>query len=102
MIPDLEPVAMIQSGTKLTAFHSDDFKGRTGTTVLQRGVHAGEAGVYRPNVDRVFGLGDIVAAHRYTENNQATRKLVLVPEPRGNDQCGSRYKVLCLQRSTCI
>ena len=79
VIPDFEPVAMIPSGTKLTAFHSDDFKGSAGTTVLQRVVQEVEAGVYRPNVDRVFGLDDIVAAHRYMENNQATGKLVVVP-----------------------
>jgi NADPH:quinone reductase-like Zn-dependent oxidoreductase len=79
VIPDFEPVAMIPSGTKLTAFHSDDFKGSAGTTVLQRVVHEVEAGVYRPNVDRVFGLDDIVAAHRYMENNQDTGKLVVVP-----------------------
>ncbi|MEU4227476.1 zinc-binding dehydrogenase [Nonomuraea sp. NPDC026600] len=78
-IPDFEPIAMIPSGTKLTAFHSDDFKGSAGTTVLQRIVHEVEAGVYRPNVDRVFGLDDIVAAHRYMENDQATGKLVVVP-----------------------
>jgi len=32
-----------------------------------------------PNVDRVFGLDDIVAAHRYMENDQATGKVVVVP-----------------------
>ena len=79
VIPDLEPIAMIPSGTKLTAFHSDNIKGSAGTTVLQRVVHEVEAGVYRPNVDRVFGLDDIVAAHRYMENNEATGKLVVVP-----------------------
>ena len=79
MIQDFEPIAMIPSGTKLTAFHSDDFKGSAGTTVLQRIVDEVEAGVYRPNVDRVFGLDDIVAAHRYMENDQATGKLVVVP-----------------------
>src|ERR1700750_3097864 len=79
MIPDFEPVAMIPSGTKLTAFHSNELKGSAGTTILQRVVHEVEADVYRPNVDRVFGLGDIVAAHRYMENNQATGKLVMVP-----------------------
>jgi NADPH:quinone reductase-like Zn-dependent oxidoreductase len=78
-IPDFEPIAMIPSGTKLTAFHSDDFKGSAGTPVLQRIVHEVEAGVYRSNVDRVFGLDDIVAAHRYMENDQATGKLVVVP-----------------------
>jgi NADPH:quinone reductase-like Zn-dependent oxidoreductase len=60
-------------------FHSDDFKGSAGATVLQRVVHEVEAGVYRPNIDRVLGLDDIVAAHQYMENNQATGKVVLVP-----------------------
>jgi NADPH:quinone reductase-like Zn-dependent oxidoreductase len=78
-IPDFEPVAMIPPGTKLTAFHSNDLKGSAGMTVLQRVVREVEAGVYRPNVDRVFGLDDIVAAHRYMENNQAAGKLVVVP-----------------------
>jgi NADPH:quinone reductase-like Zn-dependent oxidoreductase len=79
VIADFEPVAMIPSGTKLTAFHSDNFKGSAGTAVLRRVVHEVETGVYRPNIDRVFGLDDIVAAHRYMENNQATGKLVVVP-----------------------
>ena len=83
LIPDFEPIAMIPSGTRLTAFHSDDLKGSAGAAVLQRVVHEVEAGVYRPNVDRVFGLDDIVAAHRYMENNQATGKVVVVPRPRG-------------------
>jgi NADPH:quinone reductase-like Zn-dependent oxidoreductase len=79
LIPDFEPIAMIPSGTSLTAFHSDEVKGGAGTAVLQRIVHEVEAGVYRPNVDRVFGLDDIVAAHRHMENNAATGKLVVVP-----------------------
>ncbi|MFC5823610.1 zinc-binding dehydrogenase [Nonomuraea insulae] len=78
-IPDFQPVAMIPSGTKLTAFHSDDAKGGAGTTVLRRIVREVEAGVYRPNIDRVFGLDDIVAAHRYMDNDQATGKVVVVP-----------------------
>jgi NADPH:quinone reductase-like Zn-dependent oxidoreductase len=79
VIPDLEPVAMIPSGTRLTAFHSRHVQGSAGTAVLQRIVAEVEAGVYRPNVDRVFGLRDIAAAHRYMESNQAAGKLVLVP-----------------------
>jgi len=78
-IQDFEPIAMIPSGTRLTAFHSDDLKGSAGRTVLQRVVHEVEAGVHRPNIDRVFGLDDIAAAHRYMETNQATGKLVVVP-----------------------
>jgi len=79
LIPDFEPIAMIPSGTRLTAFHSNNLKGNAGRTVLQRIVHETEAGVYRPNLDRVFDLDDIVAAHHYMENNQATGKLVVVP-----------------------
>jgi NADPH:quinone reductase-like Zn-dependent oxidoreductase len=79
LIPDFQPVAMIPSGTRLTAFHSDNLKGSAGTTALQRVVHQIEAEVYRPNVDRVFGLDDVVAAHRYMENDQAAGKVVVVP-----------------------
>jgi NADPH:quinone reductase-like Zn-dependent oxidoreductase len=79
VIPDFEPVAVIPPGTKLTAFHSDHLKGGAGTTVLQRVIREVEAGVYRPNIDRVFGLDEIVAAHRYMENNQAAGKLVILP-----------------------
>jgi NADPH:quinone reductase-like Zn-dependent oxidoreductase len=79
VVPDFEPIAMIPSGTRLTAFHSDNLKGSAGATVLQRVVREVEAGVYRPNVDRVFGLDDIVAAHRHMENNDATGKVVVMP-----------------------
>ncbi|MGW1340671.1 zinc-binding dehydrogenase [Kribbella sp. NPDC002412] len=78
-IPDFEAIAMIPSGTKLTAFHSDNVKGSAGATILQRVVDQVEAGVYRPNLDRVFDLDDIVAAHRYMENDQAAGKVVVVP-----------------------
>jgi NADPH:quinone reductase-like Zn-dependent oxidoreductase len=79
VIPDLEPVAMIPSGTRLTAFHSRHVQGRAGTAMLQRIVGEVEAGLYRPNVDRVFGLHDIAAAHRYMESDRAAGKLVLMP-----------------------
>lgn len=76
-IADFQPVAMIPSGTRLTAFHSNDLKGRT--AVLQRIVGEVEAGVYRPNVDRVFGLAEIAEAHRYMEADRASGKLVVIP-----------------------
>lgn len=79
LIPDFEPIAMIPSGTKLTAFHSDNLKGSAGAAVLQRIVDEVEAGGYRPNVDRVFRLDDIVAAHRYMEDDRATGKVVVLP-----------------------
>jgi NADPH:quinone reductase-like Zn-dependent oxidoreductase len=79
LIPEFEPVAMIPSGTKLTAFHSDNYKGGAGVDVLRRIVREVEAGVYRPNVDRVFTLDEVVAAHGYMENDEATGKVIVVP-----------------------
>ncbi|MFL6127394.1 zinc-binding dehydrogenase [Actinophytocola sp.] len=79
LLPDFEPIAMIPTGTRLTAFHSDTIRGSAGAAALRRVVHEVETGVYRPNVDRVFGLDDIVAAHRYMEDDQATGKVVVVP-----------------------
>src|SRR5262245_9355241 len=79
LLKEFEPIAMIPSGTRLTAFHSDTLKGSAGAAVLQRVVGEVEAGVYRPNVDRVFALADIVAAHHYMENDQATGKVVMRP-----------------------
>jgi NADPH:quinone reductase-like Zn-dependent oxidoreductase len=78
-VPRFEPIAMIPSGTKLTAFHSDNLKGDAGAALLQRVVHEVDGGAYRPNIDRVFGLDDIVAAHRYMENDEATGKVVMMP-----------------------
>jgi NADPH:quinone reductase-like Zn-dependent oxidoreductase len=77
LIPDFEPIAMIPSTTKLTTFHSDDATG--GAAVLQRIVHEVETGGYRPHLDRVFALDDIVDAHRYMENDAATGKVVVLP-----------------------
>jgi NADPH:quinone reductase-like Zn-dependent oxidoreductase len=79
LLREFEPIAMIPSGTRLTAFHSNDIRGRAGAAVLQRIVDDVEAGVYGPNLDRVFGLDDVVAAHRYMEENRANGKVVLLP-----------------------
>jgi NADPH:quinone reductase-like Zn-dependent oxidoreductase len=79
LVRDFEPIAMIPPGTRLTAFHSDSVKGAAGRPVLQRVIDQVEAGVYRPNVDRVFGLDEVVAAHRHMEDNQAAGKVVLLP-----------------------
>ncbi|KUL27030.1 zinc-binding dehydrogenase [Actinoplanes awajinensis] len=79
LIRDFEPIAMIPSGARLTAFHSDDAKGSAGAAVLQRVVGEVEAGVHQPHVDRVFALDDVVAAHEYMEGNRAAGKVVLQP-----------------------
>ena len=77
-IPDFEPVAMIPSGRKLTAFHSDDLKGAAGAEVLQQIVDGVAAGAYQPNIDRAFPLDRVAEAHRYMEANHATGKVVLL------------------------
>ncbi|GAA3800351.1 hypothetical protein GCM10022380_17100 [Amycolatopsis tucumanensis] len=79
LIPAFEPIAMIPTGTRLTAFHSDTVRGAAGAAVLQRVVDQVEAGVLHPHVDRLFSLDDVAEAHRYLEDDQATGKVVLVP-----------------------
>ena len=77
LIPDFEPIAMIPSGTSLTAFHSQNLAGNS--AVLQQIVREVEAGTYHPNIHRVFPLEEVVAAHHYMEANHSTGKLVLLP-----------------------
>jgi NADPH:quinone reductase-like Zn-dependent oxidoreductase len=77
LVPDFEPIAMIPPGTRLTAFHSRSVQGNA--AMLQHIVDEVEAGAYGPNLDRVFALDDIVAAHHSLENNRATGKVVVVP-----------------------
>jgi len=79
LIPDFEPIAMIPTGTRLTAFHSDTLKGGNGAGLLQRIIDEVEAGRYQPHLDRVFALDDIVAAHQHMEADQATGKTVVLP-----------------------
>jgi NADPH:quinone reductase-like Zn-dependent oxidoreductase len=80
VIPQFEPVAMIPSGTKLTAFHSDDLIGPAGQAALQRVVNGIESGRYYANVDRVFSLDEVAEAHRYMEASKATGKVVVVTD----------------------
>jgi NADPH:quinone reductase-like Zn-dependent oxidoreductase len=77
LIADFEPIAMIPSGTRLTSFHSNDLRGST--TLLAQIVREVESGTYRPNIDWVFPLDGIAAAHRRMENDEATGKLVVIP-----------------------
>jgi NADPH:quinone reductase-like Zn-dependent oxidoreductase len=93
LIRDFEPIAMIPSGTRLTAFHSDDAKGSAGAAVLERVVRNVEDGVYRPNVDRVFGLDDLAAAPRYMEDNQAAGKVIMLPQNPGRGPRGQSGNV---------
>lgn len=79
VVPGFEPVAMIPSGTRLTAFHSGTVAGGPGAALLRRVVAEVESGRYRPNVDRVVGLDELADAHRYMEADRATGKIVVLP-----------------------
>jgi NADPH:quinone reductase-like Zn-dependent oxidoreductase len=77
VVPNFEPVAMIPSGTKLTTYHSADLTGRAAAPALEDIARGVDTGRYRANVDRVFGLDEIVEAHRYMEEDRATGKIVV-------------------------
>lgn len=75
-IREFEPVGHVPSGTKLTAFHSDDIRGSAGVEPLQHIVNGVASGAYLSHLDKVFPLAEIVEAHRYMEQNQAAGKVV--------------------------
>jgi NADPH:quinone reductase-like Zn-dependent oxidoreductase len=79
VIERFEPLAAIPSGTKLTAYSSEAIDGDSDAPLLREVVSQVEAGSYRPNVDRIFALDEIVEAHRYMEENRATGKIVVIP-----------------------
>jgi hypothetical protein len=62
VIPEFEPVAMIPSGTKLTAFHSADLAGAAGAHALQDIVDGVAQAAYKVNLDRALWLEEIVQA----------------------------------------
>lgn len=77
---EFEPLAMMPSTVRLTIYDSETLTAANGTAALQRIVDGVAAGRYRPNLHKVFRLDDIVAAHRYMEENRGTGKLVVVTE----------------------
>jgi NADPH:quinone reductase-like Zn-dependent oxidoreductase len=80
-VPDFYPIEYIPSGVFLTGYggDSDDIT----TAQLQSFVDAVASGTIKIATDRVFAFDDIVAAHRYMEDNRATGKLVVrVAHPR--------------------
>ncbi len=80
VIPDFEPIAMIPSGRKLTAFHSNDVHdARVGGPLLRSVVEKVERGEVAPNIDTVYALEQTVDAHRRMAAGEATGKLVVLP-----------------------
>ena len=80
VIPDFEPIAMIPSGRKLTAFHSNDVHdAQVGGPLLRAVVEQVERGKVAPNIDAVYTLEQTIDAHRRMAANEATGKLVVLP-----------------------
>jgi NADPH2:quinone reductase len=74
-VRDFYPITYIPSGVFLTGYggDSDDIT----VDQLQAFVDAVASGAIKVAIDRVFAFDDIVAAHRYMEENRATGKLVV-------------------------
>jgi NADPH:quinone reductase-like Zn-dependent oxidoreductase len=80
VIPDFEPIAMIPSGRKLTAFHSNDaHDARVGGPLLRAVIEKVERGEVSPNIDAVYALEHTIVAHRRMAADNATGKLVVLP-----------------------
>lgn len=63
--------------TTRDAAKADTTSAERSTAALQEIVDGVAAGRYPPNVERVFRLDEIVAAHRFMEENRGTGKLVV-------------------------
>jgi NADPH:quinone reductase-like Zn-dependent oxidoreductase len=80
VIPDFEPIAMIPSGCKLTAFHSNDVHdARAGGPLLRGVVERVERGEVAPNIDTIYALEQTADAHRRMAAGEAIGKLVVLP-----------------------
>jgi NADPH:quinone reductase-like Zn-dependent oxidoreductase len=79
IIDGFQPVAMIPTARKLTAFHSDDAAdARVGGSLLRPVVEQVERGAIDAGIDHVYALDEIVDAHRRMAAGEATGKLVVV------------------------
>jgi NADPH:quinone reductase-like Zn-dependent oxidoreductase len=77
-LPEFEPLSQKPSTVRLTIYTSETVTAANGTPALQQIVEGVAAGRYRPNLHKIFRLEEIVAAHRYMEENQGTGKLVVL------------------------
>jgi NADPH:quinone reductase-like Zn-dependent oxidoreductase len=73
-----EPLQDIPSTVKLTVYDSITTSAARSTTPFQEIVDGVAAGRLRANIDRRFSFNEIVAAHRYMEENRGSGKLVVV------------------------
>ena len=73
-----EPLEDIPSTVKLTTYGSSTTSAARSTAALQEIVDGVAAGRYRANLHRRFRFDEIVAAHRFMEENRGSGKLVVV------------------------
>ena len=73
-----EPLEDIPSTVKLTTYESSTTSAERSTAALQEIVDGVAAGRYRANIDRRFRFDEIVAAHRFMEENRGSGKLVVI------------------------
>jgi NADPH:quinone reductase-like Zn-dependent oxidoreductase len=85
-LADFAPMDAIPTGVSLTTYSGDvaDFLAMP----LQSLVDQVAAGSLPIQIGAVFGLDDIVAAHRTMEANQARGKIVVVTDPRARSSAG--------------
>jgi NADPH:quinone reductase-like Zn-dependent oxidoreductase len=79
IVERFRPLEDIPSGVKLTAFGSGVIDGPRWVEELQEIVDLVEEGRVHANLDRIFALDEISAAHAYMEANRATGKVVGIP-----------------------
>lgn len=73
-----EPLEDIPSTVRLTTYHSGTTSAERSTAALQEIADGVAAGRYRARVERVFRFDEIVAAHRFMEENRGSGKLVVI------------------------
>lgn len=73
-----EPLEDIPSTVKLTTYHSGTTSAARSTAALQEIVDGVAAGSYKANLEQRFRFDEIVAAHRFMEENRGSGKIVVV------------------------
>lgn len=71
-------MAVIPSTVKPTHYSTETVTAANSTRALQQIVDGVATGRYRLNIDHTFHFHEIVAAHRYMEENRTQGKLVVL------------------------
>lgn len=77
-VREFSPLEFIPNTVRLSVYTTHDLNRDNARAPLQEIVEGVAAGRLRPNLDKVFRFEEIVAAHRYMEENRATGKVVVM------------------------